>query len=107
MNMPTSPVHNLPFKSTTTASISVNSAKATTETRARTEVLSRQIPMSKNDSGLNPRTSRPATAVATKTASTEVRPSSDQYTSSRCRINANSSSTRAAPIPKMIPAAVN
>ena len=63
--------------------------------------------MSKNDSGLKPRISRPATAIAANTASTEVRPSSDQYTSCRCRISANSSSTSAAPMPKKIAATVN
>ena len=78
MNMPTSPVHNLPFNSTTTASARVNTAISTTVTRARTDVSSRQMPISKNDSGLNPITSRPATATAANTASTEVRPSSDQ-----------------------------
>ena len=105
--MPTRPVHNLPLSRTTTASARVNNAITTTVTRASTEVLSRQIPISKNDSGLKPMTSRPATATATKTASTDVRPSSVQYTSSRWRIKANSSSTRAAPIPKMMDAAVN
>ena len=78
MNMPTSPVHSLPFSSTTTASARMHAANSTTVTRARTEVSSRQMPMSKNDRGLKPITSRPATATATNTASTEVRPSSDQ-----------------------------
>ena len=65
------------------------------------------MPMSKNDSGLKPRISRPATATAANTASTDVRPSSAQYTSCRCRISANSSSTSAAPIPKKVAATVN
>ena len=63
--------------------------------------------MSKNDSGLKPRISNPATAIAANTASTDVRPSSAQYTSCRCRINANSSRTSAAPIPKKVAATVN
>ena len=65
------------------------------------------MPMSKKDSGLKPMINSPATATATNTASTEARPSSDQYTSDRCRISANSSRTSAAPIPKRTDAAVN
>jgi hypothetical protein len=49
-----------------------------TAARAATLVSLRQIPMSKNDSGLKPRISSPATATAANTASTDVRPSSDQ-----------------------------
>ena len=78
MNMPMSPVHTLPFNSTTTASASVASAIATTLARTAIEWSSRQIPTSKNDSGLNPRISNPATATAANTASTDVRPSSAQ-----------------------------
>ncbi len=79
----------------------MSTARATTEARAGDGVSSRQISMSKNDSGLKPRISSPATATAANTASTDVRPSSAQYTSCRCRISANSSSTSAAPIPKI------
>ena len=107
MNIPTSPVHTLPLSSTTTASSSVSTAPAITSARAAKDWSSRQMPMSKNDSGLNPRISRPATATAANTASTDVRPSSAQYTSCRCRISANSSSTSAAPMPKKIAATVN
>ncbi len=72
MNMPTSPVHTLPFNSTTTASASANSAITTTLVLATTEWSSRQIPMSKNDSGLKPRIKSPATATAANTASTST-----------------------------------
>ncbi|CAM5430868.1 hypothetical protein SBADM41S_04980 [Streptomyces badius] len=63
---------------------------------------------SSTPSGEKPaRTSSTSEAVST-TTSTLWRPSSVQYTSSRCRIRANSSSTRPAPTPKItakIPAA--
>ena len=59
-------------------------ASAITAARAASVWSSRQIPMSKNDSGLKPRTSSPATAIAANTASTDVRPSSAQYTS--CKV---------------------
>ena len=78
MNIPTRPVHTLPLSSTTTASSRVSSAIPTTVARASSVWSSRQMSMSKNDSGLKPRISRPATATAANTASTEVRPSSDQ-----------------------------
>ena len=79
MNMPTSPVHTLPLSSTTTASASVISATRDDDRARRQSVWSsRQMPMSKNDSGLKPRISSPATATAANTASTEVRPSSAQ-----------------------------
>src|ERR1700754_2851451 len=107
MNIPTNPVHTLPLSSTTTATSSVSTAPAMTSARAPTDWSSRQMLTSKNDNGLNPRINRPATATAANTASTDVRPSSAQYTSCKCRISANSSSTRAAPIPKKVAATVN
>ena len=78
MNMPTNPVHTFPLSSTITASANVSTAVPITSTRAATESSSRQMVTSKNDSGLKPRISRPATATATNTASTDARPSSDQ-----------------------------
>ncbi|CND53970.1 Uncharacterised protein [Mycobacterium tuberculosis] len=52
-----------------------------------------------------PSSSRPVTAIATNTASTDARPFSVQYTSLRCRISANSSRTSAEPIPNTTAAA--
>ena len=81
MNMPTSPVHTLPLNSTITAKTSVTTATAITSARACNDWSSRQMLTSKKDNGLNPRMSSPATATAANTASTDVRPSSAQYTS--------------------------
>src|ERR1700742_4580353 len=107
MNIPSNPVHTLPLSSTTTATSSVSTAPAMTSARAPTDWSSRQMLTSKNDNGLNPTMSRPATATAANTASNDVRPSSAQYTSWRCSIKVNSSSTNAAPMPKKVAATVN
>ncbi len=77
MNMPSNPVHTLPLISTTVASGSVSTNPPTTTARGSTESLPDQI-VGKNIRGCKPRVSRPATATAAKTASTEVRPSSSQ-----------------------------
>ena len=78
MNMPTSPVQTLPLSKTITASERVSTASRMTVARASSVWSSRQTVMSKKDNGLNPSTSSPAIAMAANTASTEVRPSSDQ-----------------------------
>lgn len=51
--------------------------------RTATLGSSRKPATSKNSSGLRPNSSMTVAATATKTASTEVRPCSAQYTSSR------------------------
>ncbi len=76
-NMPSRPVQTLPLSTTTTASGSVNAMAPPTTARSAHELASCQIGR-KNISGCRPIISSPATATAAKTASTEVRPSSDQ-----------------------------
>src|SRR4051794_11869190 len=61
------------------------------------------VPTDPTPNGSAPSISSPMTAAASTIASTEARPCSDQYTSSRCKIRANSSSTSAAPTPNSAP----
>ncbi|PPS68764.1 hypothetical protein BZZ08_07372 [Streptomyces sp. MH60] len=67
-------------------------------TFARSCNSSWDIPSTPN--GVNPARTSPTRAAVSTTTSTLLRPASVQYTSSRCRISANSSSTSPAPIPK-------
>src|ERR1700709_1547888 len=106
MNMPSNPVQTLPLSSTTTANGSVNTSATASVLCSITQPPSCRIGR-ENINGCRPSISSPATAVAAKTASTELRPSSSQYTSDRCRISAYSSSTSAAPMPKSVADSVN
>ena len=58
--------------------------------------------VSSRSNGWIPSTTRPASSVATITASSDSRPCSDQYTSSSRSQSANSSSVSPTPIPKPI-----
>ena len=60
---------------------------------------SRRLSTDCTPTGVKPSSSSAVNPAATNTASTDSRPALVQYTSRRCRISANSSSTRAVPSP--------
>ncbi len=93
--IPSTPVHTLPLSRV------ITEASAFTEiTVIRPHLVSSP---GTTPSGTYPISSRAVNRIPKITASTDLRPCSLQYTSSRCRISANSSSTRPQPMPKASP----
>src|SRR5690606_23542856 len=103
-NTPTIPVQILPLSTVIAASARLNTSGAATTAQPQGCSAGRTS-VSSITNGCRPSSSTPVTAITANTALTEVRPSWLQYTSDRCRISANSSSTRAVPTPKTAAAA--
>ena len=92
---PISAARYLPLKTQTSTKNPCNSTPTASAIRRPKASAS----MSVTPSGLYPRMNSPRHAPVSPIISTETRPSFSQYTSCRCRISANSSSTRDAPAP--------
>ncbi len=91
-------MNTFPLASATSAKPAFT-ATTTTYVQPEAFVPPSETSASSTPKGDAPSNSSPHAAAPTTTASTESRPSSDQYTSFRCRISANSSSTSAVPMP--------
>jgi hypothetical protein len=92
MKIPSRPDQTLPLSRQMTVNGRLNSSTSTIPSGVCSSVVDTL-------NGVRPSRPSPHTATAMNTTWTDSRPSSLQYTSSRCRTSANSSSTSAVPIP--------